>query len=86
MVSLIICIITILLFIPIKSNFVHQLREKRKRRNQIAEFDLTTEENLSLGNIVHQTGIFTKNFGRDYELLGHSMCLCYFYSNKRFIN
>jgi hypothetical protein len=94
MVSLIVCIITILLFIPIKSNFVYQLREKRKRRNQIAEFDLTTEENLSLGNIVHQAGIFTKNFGekletnlgRGYELLGHSMCLYFFYSNKRFIN
>jgi hypothetical protein len=70
MVPLIVCIITILLFIPIKSNFVH-----RKRRNQIAEFDLTTEENF--------VDIFAKNLetklGRSYELLGHSMCLFFLF-------
>jgi hypothetical protein len=83
--SLIVCIIITLLFIPIQSNFVHQFREKRKRRNSIAEFDLSTEENLSLGNIVHRAGVLAKDFGgkietklgRSYELLGHSMYLLY---------
>jgi hypothetical protein len=80
--SLIVCILTILLFIPIKSNIVYQLREKRKRRSDIAEFDVPTEEN--------QASIFAKNLGekletnlgRSYELLGHRMYL-FFYSNER---
>ncbi len=82
---LILCMISVLFFSPIKSNFVHQLREKRKRRNDIAEFDSTTEENLSLGNIVRHAGVFAKNIGgkletklgQSYELLGHSMCLLF---------
>lgn len=81
--SLIVCIITTLLFIPIQSNFVHQFREKRKRRNSIAKFDLSTEENLSLSNIVHRAGVLAKDvgekletkLGHSYELLGHSMYL-----------
>ena len=81
--SLIVCIITTLLFVPIQSNFLHQFLEKRKRRSSPAEFDLSTEENLSLGNIVHRASVLAKDvgekletkLGRGYELLGHSMCL-----------
>ncbi len=81
--SLIVYMISILLFIPIESNFVYQFREKRKRRNYIAEFDLSTEENLSLGNVVHRAEVLARDFGgklesklgRSYELIGHSMCL-----------
>lgn len=73
MVSLLVCVVGILLFIPIKSNSI----------NQIPEFDVTTEENISHGNIVHEAGTYAQNLGgkletnlgRTYEFLGHSMCL-----------
>jgi hypothetical protein len=80
--SLIVCMIIILLFIPIKSNIVYK---KRKNRNPIAEFDLTPEENR------HAESTFAKKIGekletqlgRGYELLAHSMCMFSSYSNQK---
>ncbi|CAF2960078.1 unnamed protein product [Rotaria sp. Silwood2] len=79
LLSLILYIIIFLLFIPTKSDTVHQLRDKRKRRSELAEFDIPTEENLHFRNVVHRTGVVAKNIGgkletklgHSYELLGH---------------
>jgi len=63
-------IITILLFIPINTEIPH------KRRRQIAEFDLPTEEKLYLAKNLGEK--LEAQLGRSYEFLGHSMCLsCY---------
>ncbi|CAF1091152.1 unnamed protein product [Rotaria sordida] len=72
--TLILYIIIVLLFIPIKSDIVHQLQDKRKRRSQIAEFDIpTTKENSHFPNVVHQAGVIAKNIGEKFETkLGHS--------------
>jgi hypothetical protein len=64
MVNSLLLIITILLFIPINTEIPH------KRRRQIAEFDLPTEEKLGEK--------LEAQLGRSYEFLGHSMFLsCY---------
>jgi hypothetical protein len=67
--SLILYIVTVLLFFPIKSDIIHQLREKRKRRNQIAEFD--THSNLDFVRKIG--GNLETQLGRSYEFLGDSM-------------
>jgi len=65
---LIVYLSTILFFVPIQSNIIEQLREKRKRRNinnNIAEFDVNQTNNLG--------DKLETQLGRSYEYLGHSM-------------
>ena len=77
MISLIMCANVVLLFVPMRCHV-------------IAEFDVSTEENLLFGDAVHRAGNLAKTLGenietklgRSYEFLGHSMCrLCSFKTN-----
>ena len=68
MIALIVSTNIVLLFLPIECHV-------------IAEFDVSTEDNRMMGNVLHQAEILAKDFGekietklgRSYELLGHSM-------------
>ncbi len=62
-------LITVLLFFPIQSDIIQRLREKRKRRNEIAEFD--THSNINFAKKIGEN--LETQLGRSYELLGHSM-------------
>jgi hypothetical protein len=79
---IIVFFVTVLLFLPTNSNIAYQLRKKRRLRNELAEFDLSKEENPH--TVVENVSIGTKNIansisgklqtalGRGYELFGHS--------------
>ena len=76
---LILYIVTVLLFFPIQSDIIKQLRERRKRRNEIAEFD--THSNIDFAKRIGEN--LETQLGRSYEFLGHSMYRDVFFLNLK---